>query len=361
MSTATDILEAAVPLDEMNFEIDVAQELWKRRVRSKADRMEAAENYRGTTEITWEQLFDTPMSWLVQDLLPAASSALLVGKNNMGKTFVYIDMACNVALGRPWLGKETQQSKVLFVLGEGRTGFGSRLAAWCSANNVNPNELKAQVAFIDGANLNNDVSLGLISDTANRIGADLIVFDTYAAASGVISEDDAALNASTLNNARAIRPEATVLFVHHPNKSSEDSTHPVSRGSTALTGAVDLLMTLWKDAAFTPSSGARHTFLGLSTENEHGGKNRNATTETIHGLYLTPCDESLVLMRDMSDTQSRADLKVEKYLSGVMTLAEFMAASSTSRSAAQRYLLSKKVQTNVGTGSQPNTYQLIDH
>ena len=178
------------------------------------------------------------------------------------------------------------------------------------------------------------------------------------------SEDDAALNSAVLNNATSIRPSATVLFVHHPNKSSEDSAHPVSRGSTALTGAVDLLMTLWKDKDFESSTGAQHTFLGLSTENEHGGKNRNAATETLRGLYLTPCDESLVLLRDMSDTQSKADRAADKaviqHLTGAMTIAEFMTASGLSRTSAQRALKSVKVRTNTGAGSLPNTYQLIN-
>lgn len=357
--TAEDIAAAGATLEAVKIE-ELTDRFYAEGVaREQAEARRAAENYKGTEEISWDDLFTVPMEWLVEDLLPARSAAFLVAKPNMGKTFVYLDMALNLALGRPWLGKHTKASRVLFVLGEGRAGFGARLRAWAVSNNVDPEALKPQVAFIDGANLNNDVSLARIADVARRHGADLIVFDTYAASSGVQSEDDSALNARTLNRAASIRPEATRLFVHHPTKSTEDTHCPVLRGSGALAGSVDVVMTLWRDKSYKPASGGSEDYLALSTENDHGGKNRNARTETWHGLYLAPCDDSMVVMRDLSATLSKADQAVLEHLLDGMTIDAFSAAASLPRTTASRYLTGSTYAVRT-TDKAPHRYALMN-
>lgn len=285
----------------------------------------ASETYHGTEEITWDDLFETPMTWLVQDLLPIGASAFLVAKPNTGKTFAYIDLALNMVLGRTWLGKATMPGRVLFVLGEGRSGFGARLRAWCDRNGVSPEEVKDHVAFIDGANVNHDQSLARLAETAERIKPDLIVFDTYAATSGVASEDDSAMTSVTLNRARTIYPPAALLFVSHPTKSSEDTDCPILRGSSALKGSVDLVLTMFPDRAFRPIDGTKgREYLALSTEHDHGGKNRNALTETIRGIYLDPEGDSMVVVQEQSGSTDDPLTMTDLFLKDGMTVAEFM-------------------------------------
>lgn len=86
--------------------------------------------------------------------------------------------------------------------------------------------------------------------------------------------------------ALTIRSGATHLVVHHPRKSEEDTDHPILRGSGALDGRADVVMTMYRDRKFLPKTGEKADYMALSTD-DHGGKNRSAATETIQGLYLS--------------------------------------------------------------------------
>lgn len=345
MSLENDILSIGPSAEVRNHTRRVLEEADRKRVQRDAQRLldaEVASGYRGTEELTWDDLFATPMTWLVQDLVARDSLVFLVGKSNVGKTFLYLDMVLNTVLGRPFMGKATTPTKTLIVLGEGLAGFGARIEAWCTANNADVADVKPWLSFTAGANLNNDESLDRLRGTAERNDVGLIVFDTYAATSGVMSEDDAALNAATLNAAKTIRPGATLLFAHHPRKSSEEGTNPVLRGSGALAGAADVVMTLWDDANFK-STGPKQGWLALSTEHSHGGKNRNARTETLRGLYLASQDDTAVMMRDKSASLSTADLSVLAHLIDGMTSKQFAAAAGVSQATADRHLKSSLV------------------
>lgn len=288
----------------------------------------ASETYTGTQEISWDELFNKPLNWLVSDLLPAGSSAFLVAKPNTGKTFLYIDLGLNMVLGQPWMGKDTQRGRVMFVLGEGIAGFGARLRAWCDRNGVDSAEIEPNVSFIDGANINHDQSLQRMQAAANLHKPDLIIFDTYAATSGIVSEDDSAMTSSTLNRARSIYPLAAMLFVSHPTKSTEDSDCPVLRGSSALKGSIDTVISLFRDRSYQPlDSTTKREYLAVSTEHDHGGKNRNAITETLRGFYLTPEGDSMVVEREESgSTDSPLDV-TNRFLTSGMTVAAFMSAA----------------------------------
>lgn len=356
-------------LDEAANLRDAAQREWladqeyaRLRAQQEAKRRLAAENFTGTVEVTWDDLFRVDVDWAVQDLLPAGGTAFLVGRSNLGKTFAYVDMALNVTQGNPWLGKRTQPGAVLFVLGEGLSGFGARLAAWCAANGVDPALVKDRVAIVNGANISNDESLNRISEVAQRVRPTLVVWDTYNAVSGVASEDDAAMNALVLNRARTVAQDAAMLFVTHPTKSSEDSACPVLRGSSALKGSVDTVMTLWADHQFSPAddADAERSFLALSTEVAHGGKSRDAINETLRGLYLAPQDASLVLARAES-VNNDPHAVTERYLSDGMTTEGFMSAAGLSAQnktrVNTRYLRSHPdVREEPGAGRKPSKW-----
>lgn len=342
MSIEQDILGLGTSAEVRSYALKVTEEYERQRVRRDAQRLldaEASESYKGTEELSWDDLFVVPMTWIVQDIMARDSLVFLVGKSNVGKTFLYLDMVLNTVLGRPFMGKATTPTKTLIVLGEGLAGFGARIEAWCAANNAKVEDVKPWLSFTRGANLNNATSLGLLQESAERNDVGLIVFDTYAATSGVMSEDDAALNAATLNAAKTIKPGATLLFAHHPRKSSEEGTNPVLRGSGALAGAADVVLTLWDDKDFK-SAGPKHNWLALSTEHAHGGKNRNARTETLRGLYLAQQDDTAVMCRDKSSSLSTADLSVLEHLKDGMTSRQFMAAAGVSQATADRHLKS---------------------
>src|SRR5262249_16172016 len=56
-----------------------------------------------------------PRAFVVDRLVPAGVTTLFYGHGGIGKSYVLIDLAAHVALGRPWLGLTTQERPVLYV------------------------------------------------------------------------------------------------------------------------------------------------------------------------------------------------------------------------------------------------------
>lgn len=315
------------------------QQLFKDELaKREATRLIADRYFVGSEEMSWSTLRELDVNYIVDGLLPSKSVVFLVARRNLGKTFTYIDMICCVALGWPWLNKATRPTKTTVVLGEGQAGFYERILAWCSFHSVDVASLERYLSFIDGANLNSDTSLSRIRKVTERHGSELVIFDTWATTAGVLSEDDAALTSETLIRAQRVAPNGTILFTHHPRKSSDRADSPVMRGSSTLDGRADVVITMFPDKKFRAVTGKQQDWIALSTESEHGGKNRTARTETIRGIYIHGHKDSAVLRHHESETISAEALVVKEFLIREMTLHEFAEASGRKTSTARRYL-----------------------
>jgi hypothetical protein len=299
----------------------------------------ASESFSGSNELTLDDLKKTVNDFIVEDLIPVQSIGFIVARSNIGKTFAYVDLACRAIFEKVWLGKKTKRIKVLIVLGEGKAGFYQRLAAWMRFHGEDIEQLRNSMFWIDGANLFSDSSIEKISQVANREEVDLIIMDTWAATSGIVDENAGALNSMALNRAVQIRPEAALLFIHHPTKTTQDKSNPEMRGSGALKGRADYVLAMYDDKDFNSASGERHDWIALSTEFDHGGKNRNAKTETIRGLFLGDTeDDQKVFLQVESEALSKQALLVRVRLVGQMTVLEFSEAIGKSDSTARRAL-----------------------
>jgi|GEM_PF-1663846 len=316
----------------------VQAKVFELEIRQEAERIMASKNFEGSKVLTWDDLADAIRPGLVDDLLPWQGVSLLVGDSNIGKTFAFIDMTCRIATGRKWLGKQTNKAKVLFVLGEGKSGFLARIHAWCEYHSVEIDEIKPWFHFVQGGNLNADTSLEMIRQEVMANKIQLIVYDTWAAVSGVFNENDAALTAETVSRVLKVMPDQSHLFIHHPTKVSGKKSAPIPRGSGALPAAADVVMTLFYD-----KDGKRPTrseeWLALSTETTHNGKNRNARTETIHGIKLKKFgDDKVVLHFEESETLKKSNANVRKFLTSEMTIKQYADKASMSESQARREL-----------------------
>jgi hypothetical protein len=299
----------------------------------------SSEEFTGSIELTLEELAATKGVYLVEDLIFAESINFMIARSNLGKTFAYLDMSCRIVLEESWLGKQTKKGRVLIVLGEGKAGFYQRLETWLEVNGRTVDDIRRSMFFIDGANLFNDESIKKIAEVAEREQVDLIIFDTWSATSGVTDENAGALNSEALNRASKIRPEAALLFVHHPTKVTELKNRPEMRGSSALKGRADCVMTMYDDRFFNPTDGRQQEWIALSTTFEHGGKNRNARTETIRGLYLADLgDDKKIFTQIESESMSKKAAVVRQRLKGIQTVEEFAEVLNMHSSSARRYL-----------------------
>lgn len=228
-----------------------------------------------------KQIARTRPDELIENFVPSRGVMVLAGAPGTGKSFTALSWAAHIAEGTQWFGRATRQAPVVYVLGEGVSGFGRRVEAW---ETVNARPMSEQVYFVDGLAFDLDLKDSakvqqLIAATAH-VQPGLVIFDTFSALTTVSNENDNAEVAVVMKNVNRIvqATGATALLVHHVTKSTGSV-----RGASAFVGNVDTVVIAAKDTAQKAEPG---DFL-LSTDGYHGGKQRDSEPKTLHGFKIT--------------------------------------------------------------------------
>src|SRR3954454_6685899 len=74
--------------------------------------------------------------WLVYEILPRDGVGELCGPPGTYKSFLALDLALSVATGTDWTGREVKQGSVVYIAGEGASGYKSRVPSWKRAKGV---------------------------------------------------------------------------------------------------------------------------------------------------------------------------------------------------------------------------------
>jgi len=187
-----------------------------------------------------DALKDPPqLDWCVQELLPQPSLTVIVGDPGSKKTYLAIDLAACVALGKPWLGRPVNQSPVLLIDEEsGLLHLWGRLNASLHAHQAG---WHTPLHFISlgGYDLRAPKDAEELTHRALSIDARLIVIDALA---GVMGGDENSLASvqPALHHLRRMAEycRAAVVVLHHTNR------HGVFRGSSLISAAVDLMLSV---------------------------------------------------------------------------------------------------------------------
>lgn len=168
----------------------------------------------------------------------------------------------------------------------------------------------------------------------------MLVFDTWGVFSGTSDENDSAIQARITENAKSIKPDAAIMFLHHPRKGEQDTKSVVMRGSSALDAGADNVWVMYTDRDFTPKMGMpkAHTWIAFTTERESGGKTKDSRPVTHRGLYLKPVGQSVVMAQDKTESISKESAAVRQKLTERMTSAQYAAKFQMSGSTARRHL-----------------------
>lgn len=196
-------------------------------------------------------------AWLIDGLLPARGLACIVGPPKSGKSFLTTDMLCSVARGAPYAGRDTLQGPVIYLTGEGVSGFKRRLVAMRQHLGIegqgvpffmidNVPDLGSEVTDLQQLLSELDAFIGQACPEGPRA----IVLDTLARCMGEADENSARDMGRFVNRCAAIERHfgCVVVVVHHVGK---DPTRG-GRGSNALNGAADV--TFMVDKAETYST-----------------------------------------------------------------------------------------------------------
>ncbi|MBU2801693.1 AAA family ATPase [Acidithiobacillus caldus] len=183
--------------------------------------------------------------WLVRDLIPAGSFAVIFGQAAHGKSFVTLDVMACVATGHPFHGSATTKGIAAYFCGEGFSGIGRRLAAWQEATGQ-----KLAGRMFASASIPPILEGGeetIVEElTALPAPPGVIGIDTVSRALGGSDENssqDMAAFVAACDRIRASVPGSTLIAVHHSGWGDKGR----ARGSSVLRAAVDLELAVAKD------------------------------------------------------------------------------------------------------------------
>lgn len=186
-----------------------------------------------------------PPEWLMDGMLPEGAFVAVIGPPATMKSFVVLDWALSVAHGRPWLDQvPVKAGRVVYVAGEGQSGVAARIGGWRFSKGESglvPFHVLPRSVAVATQELDELMATIATLPAPPR----LIIFDTLARCFGggdENSQKDMNAFVAGIDRLRAATG-ATVLVVHHTGKDGEKG----ARGSTALPGAVDTLITIKRD------------------------------------------------------------------------------------------------------------------
>ena len=233
-----------------------------------------------TSWVQMEQIADTQPEELIDGFISSSSVVVLAGGPSTGKSFTALSWAAAIAEGSQWFGRATRQASVVYVLGEGFSGFGKRLEAWES---VNGRPMSDNLHFMDGLtydiDLNDPDSVQQLIAMLAYVQPGLVIFDSLSMLARYSNENDNAEVAQVMANVNSIvqATGATAMLVQHIMESTESMEPSVS----VFVGNADTGVVVAEDTR----ENATGTFL-LSTEAQYGGKQRDGEARTLYGFKI---------------------------------------------------------------------------
>jgi len=174
-----------------------------------------------------------PLEPLIEDVLNLGTECWLIGAPGTFKSFLALDWAAHIALGRPWRGHSVLQGRVIYMAAEGAEGVPQRVQAW----EMTYGQRMADVTVLPQPIqvTNTDAWSALIEICAEDRPV-LIVLDTQARITVGLEENSNMSMGILIDAVRRlkVRTGACVLVLHHTGR---DGAH--ARGASALDGAQD--------------------------------------------------------------------------------------------------------------------------
>lgn len=217
---------------------------------------------------------------LIDGFVPTGGVMVLAGGPSTGKSFTALSWAVAIAEGNQWFGQQTRQAPVVYVLGEGFSGFGKRIKAW---ETVNGRPMSDNLHFMDGLtydiDLNDPDSVQQLIAMLAYVQPGLVIFDSLSMLARYSNENDNAEVAQVMANVNSIvqATGATAMLVQHIMESTESMEPSVS----VFVGNADTGVVVAEDTR----ENATGTFL-LSTEAQYGGKQRDGEARTLYGFKI---------------------------------------------------------------------------
>ena len=183
--------------------------------------------------------------WVVHNILPETGIAAIYGAPSSGKTFVALDLANHISLGKSaWFGHKVKTSPVVYVALEGGGSIKHRLEAWEAENSDVSNVL----TVLDHVTLNNfDHAAALAQAVSSQCEQGAVIFiDTLAQAIPGADENSGKDMGLALEAAKHIAASVggLVVLVHHTGKDKSKGL----RGHSSVHAALDAAIVVERSA-----------------------------------------------------------------------------------------------------------------
>jgi phage/plasmid primase-like uncharacterized protein/RecA-family ATPase len=187
-----------------------------------------------------------PIKWLLKGWLQQNSTMMIHGPSGVGKTFVVLDMALHIALGKEkWNGLKVHNGPVVYLAGEGHRGIAARYNGWIQYNNIDKSFGDQFMVSRSGTELDQTHGLKKVIDSITNSGVNpsLIVVDTL---HRFLQEDeDKDMSVKGMDRSCAALKEkfgCSVLIVHHTGHSVMAQNR--GKGSVSWRGIMEVEMGL---------------------------------------------------------------------------------------------------------------------
>lgn len=266
--------------------------------------------------ITLDELLEMEdPEWLIDGVLTLDTLARINGDSGIGKSFVVLDMAAHIALGRDWHGHEVKQGTVIHLIAEGARGHKKRVQAWMKHHGM---RLDSNYVMYPEAVQVAEEAWSAFADECIARKPMLIILDTQARVTLGINEDgntDMGPIAEKLEDLRKATG-ACVLLVHHTGHGMERG-----RGASAMTAVMnsefllkrkkgERIITLTNTKEKDEADGGEMTFNPTVVHVGQDKKGRDITSLV------------LVLAAGMTEKTRMADVKANDLRKSIMSFVE---------------------------------------
>lgn len=180
-----------------------------------------------------------PIDWVVGDLFARGSVSLICGNPKTKKTYTMLDCAACVAMGEPWLGRMTQAGTVLIIDEEsGDRRLKRRLKKILHGHKLGMGVQVAHTSLEMFNLLSSPVDVQYIDSIMAQLQPVLVIVDALADVMPGGDENSVRDTHPVFQKLRVLaeKHNCAVCVIHHVGKGG------TYRGSSAIAGAVDLLM-----------------------------------------------------------------------------------------------------------------------
>lgn len=189
----------------------------------------------------------TPVQFLVKDILPEGTS-LIAAPSKIGKSWFVLDMGLSIAMGKPFLSRETMKCNVLYLALEDSLNRIKERMNKILAGDDAPENFKV---WIDARRLDDNL-LDYLSDYVKANDTKLIIIDTLQKIRGAAKKNEGAYDRDYREMGMlkkfADTNHVSLFFVHHTRKMRDDSdSFNMISGTNGIMGAADTAYTLIKD------------------------------------------------------------------------------------------------------------------